>query len=53
MTKPLLFTKSRYVTGLSCKKAIWLAFNKPEALPEIDEATPHLEKCGFLSSFLT
>lgn len=40
MQKTLL-TKSRYVTGLSCKKALWLMFNKPESLPEIDEATQH------------
>ncbi|MDO8563680.1 MAG: DUF2779 domain-containing protein [Nanoarchaeota archaeon] len=51
-----LLTKSRYVTGLSCKKAIWLAFNKPEALPEIDEATQHRfdegHKVGELSKSL-
>ena len=36
-----LLTKSRYVNGLKCSKWIWLAFNKPEALPEVDEATQH------------
>ncbi len=41
MTKQTYLTKSRYVSGLSCKKAIWLAFNKPEALPEIDTAVQH------------
>ena len=34
-------TKTRYVTGLSCKKALWLMFNKPERLPEVNEATQH------------
>src|SRR3989344_1068817 len=34
-------TKSRYVSGLNCSKAIWLMFNRPEELPEIDEATQH------------
>src|SRR3989344_2914032 len=41
MPKKTFLTKSRYVTGLNCSKAIWLAFNRPEALPEIDEATQH------------
>ena len=34
-------TKTRYVTGLRCKKALWLMFNKPERLSEVDEATQH------------
>ncbi len=32
-------TKSRYLTGLSCPKAIWLTYNKPEKLPEVDQTT--------------
>lgn len=34
-------TKSRYITGLSCRKALWLMFNAPEKLPVVDEATQH------------
>lgn len=41
MKKQTLLTKSRYVAGLSCSKAIWLMFNKPELLPEIDNQTQH------------
>ena len=32
-------TKSNYLIGLSCPKAIWLKFNKPEKLPDVDEKT--------------
>lgn len=56
MVSHTLLTKSRYVSGLQCKKYIWLAFNKPEALPEIDEATQHRfdegHKVGELSKSL-
>ncbi len=41
MNKQTLLTKSRYVTGLNCSKAIWLMFNRPEEMPEIDEMTQH------------
>lgn len=41
MEKPLFLTKSRYVTGLNCPKALWLMFNRPEEMPEIDDATQH------------
>ncbi len=41
MEKPLFLTKSRYVTGLTCPKALWLKYNRPEELPETDEATQH------------
>lgn len=39
--KTILLTKSRYVQGLNCKKAIWMQFNAPDELPEVDEATQH------------
>ena len=39
--KKTFLTKSRYVNGLQCSKWVWLAFNKPEELPEVDEATQH------------
>ena len=41
MNKPLFLTKSRYVSGLKCSKYIWLSFNDPAKLPEIDKATQH------------
>jgi len=34
-------TKSRYVNGLQCSKWLWLSFNKPEELPEVDKETQH------------
>lgn len=37
--REILLTKSRYVNGLKCPKALWLAFNRPESLPQIDGAT--------------
>lgn len=39
--KTIYLTKTRYVVGLSCHKALWLMFNAPERLPETDEATQH------------
>ena len=39
--KQRLLTKSLYVGGLQCEKYLWLAFNKPEALPRNDKATQH------------
>src|SRR3989338_8080299 len=41
MSKQTLLTKSRYITGLNCEKALWLMFNRPEDIPEIDEAAQH------------
>ena len=32
-------TKSKYLIGLSCPKAIWLTYNNPKKLPEVDSAT--------------
>lgn len=34
-------TKTNYVNGLSCTKWVWLKFNNPHALPEVDEALQH------------
>ena len=39
MKQQKFLTKSRYVNGLQCSKWIWLAFNRPEELPEVDGAT--------------
>lgn len=38
-TKTQFLTKSRYVNGLQCPKWLWLSFNKPEEMPNVDEAT--------------
>ncbi len=32
-------TKSKYLLGKQCPKLLWVAVNKPELLPEIDEVT--------------
>ena len=34
-------TKSKYISGLECKKYIWLAFNNPSELPKVDDAMQH------------
>lgn len=34
-----LLTKSKYLNGLQCPKLLWITFNKPELLPEIDTST--------------
>ncbi len=41
MKQQKFLTKSRYINGLQCSKWIWLAFNKPEELPETDQTTQH------------
>jgi hypothetical protein len=33
---PQYLTKTGYIDGLGCAKAIWLKFNRPEELPEVD-----------------
>ncbi len=35
-SKPVYLTKSKYISGLKCRKWLWLAFNAPEELPEPD-----------------
>src|SRR3989344_337123 len=44
MTKPIFLTKSNYINGLQCSKWIWLKFNDPAKLPEVDKATRELLK---------
>ena len=39
--RPTYLTKSSYVMALGCPKAVWLKFNRPEALPKINEETQH------------
>ncbi|MFH1401020.1 MAG: DUF2779 domain-containing protein [Nanoarchaeota archaeon] len=36
---PTLLTKSRYMTGLTCPRCLWLMVNDPESMPTVDEAT--------------
>lgn len=39
---PQLLTKSKYVIGLQCPKYLWMMFNSPEQIPEVDAATQFL-----------
>jgi hypothetical protein len=37
-----LLSKSRYLSGLQCKRYLWLLFNEPERVPEPDAATQQI-----------
>ncbi|MFC1752549.1 DUF2779 domain-containing protein [Thermoproteota archaeon] len=54
MTK--LLTKSKFMTGLQCPKCLWTVFNRPELIPEPDEATQRIfdqgTKVGILAQSL-
>lgn len=54
--KDVFLTKSHYVNGLQCSKWLWLAVNKPEALPEFSTHAQHLfnegKKVGELAKSL-
>ncbi len=41
-------TKTKYLNGLQCKKLLWYIYNKPEAIPEPDEATQAVFAQGHL-----
>jgi len=43
MKSSTFLTKSRYVNGLQCAKWIWLSFNRPQDLPEVDDAAQRNE----------
>src|SRR3989338_7221346 len=45
---PPLLSKSKYLIGLQCPKYLWIAINKPEEIPEVDEATQHRFDQGHL-----
>ncbi|MDD5702226.1 MAG: DUF2779 domain-containing protein, partial [Dehalococcoidales bacterium] len=34
-------SKSKYLNGLQCPKYLWVLFNEPEKVPEVDAATQH------------
>ena len=43
-----LLTKSKYLYGLQCPKLLWVVFNAPERIPEVDQATQHVFDQGHL-----
>ena len=44
----MFLSKSTYVAGLQCPKYLWLRVNKPDAIPEADEALKHRFEQGHL-----
>ncbi len=44
----MFLTKSAYIVGLQCPKYLWLRVNKPDAIPEADEALKHRFEQGHL-----
>ena len=46
MTK--LLTKSKYLLFLQCPKLLWINFNDPDLVPEVDEAQQHIFDQGTL-----
>lgn len=43
-----LLTKSKYLLFLQCPKLLWINFNDPDLIPEVDEATQHIFDQGTL-----
>ena len=41
-------SKSNYITGLSCLRHLWLAFNEPDKIPEPSEALQHRFEQGHI-----
>ncbi len=44
--KPIILSKSKYITGLSCSKLLWCQFNAPELIPAFDETTQAIMQQG-------
>jgi hypothetical protein len=47
MTSTLL-SKSHYLNGLQCPKYLWILFNEPESIPEVDAVTQYRFDQGHL-----
>ena len=43
-----MLSKSKYLNGLQCPKYLWMLFNEPEKIPEVDTATRHRFEEGHL-----
>ena len=41
-------SKSRYLTGIQCPRALWIAINDPSRIPKVDEATQSVFDQGHL-----
>lgn len=37
-----VLTKSKFMNGLQCDRLLWIAFNQPEGLPEVDIVSQHI-----------
>ena len=48
MKKRTILSKSKYMVGLTCPKYLWILYNKPELIPEVDEATQFIFDQGHL-----
>ncbi len=46
--KPRLLSKTKYLNGLQCHKYLWILFNEPEKIPEVDAATRYIFDQGHL-----
>lgn len=44
--KPVRISKSQYLRGIQCPKALWLYRNRPDLYPEISESQQHLFDTG-------
>jgi hypothetical protein len=44
--KPLRISKSQYLKGIQCPKALWLYRHRPDLYPEISESQQHLFDMG-------
>jgi hypothetical protein len=44
--KPLRISKSQYLKGIQCPKALWLYRHRPDLYPEISESQQHLFDTG-------
>ncbi len=40
-------TKSKYLTGLTCARSLWITLNKPELLPKMDLSTQYRFDTGY------
>jgi len=46
--KQKILSKTKYLNGLQCPKYLWILFNEPEKIPEVDAATQYIFDQGHL-----